>query len=240
MSENAALLPKAFAALQFSHLASAVGLKVFEVVARLAKRESVTHVESQGGVRRERFDVVRSEVAPLGVTALLAGVEISAEHSVSPLEIFGSSSVIQSPLSAAVTERVMLLSTGTADANHSTNLCSRLGSVPHAFTARRNSYSRLSHLLKRLRGMLLSFERRDASFSAHAHFYPSTVETRTVDSVASSSVLSEAFQRLPFLTARASFVTGANALTEFVNWYASAGSSRLDRAIFRLRHTVPF
>jgi len=67
---------------------------VFQLVARVAKRNAVGHIEAKLRVLSERLDVMSTEITSALVTALLALVAVALEDRGTPLAIKVGASVV--------------------------------------------------------------------------------------------------------------------------------------------------
>jgi hypothetical protein len=104
------LRPKFFATLQFAHVADAVRLEMLEFVTDVAKREAIVDIKSQFWMACKRLDVVGSKITAMAVAAFSTSKMVALKNSITPLAVFGASTIIQVSLLATVGKCVVITS----------------------------------------------------------------------------------------------------------------------------------
>ncbi len=155
------LFPQLFATLQLSHIADAVGLKVFQFVASVAQRFTVVDVVHKFWVGPHRLYVVRAEVAASRVVAgrVLAGVVVSREHRLSPFTVFNRSAKVEISLGFSMLVRRVIHAARGAKPNSLTDFCPSLCCVFYAET-KSLAFFRCTLLCLCLLGVFVAFEKR--------------------------------------------------------------------------------
>jgi len=89
-------------AFQLPHAPDNTRLHVLSLVTRVAKCHSVGHVKSPLWILRKVFNMVRSEIPAFRVAAVLACVPVASKHSIAPMSVFGSPTIIECALCLTV------------------------------------------------------------------------------------------------------------------------------------------
>lgn len=160
------LLPQLLSSLELSNISDAFRLKMLQLMTGVTKRYPVIDIKSQIRIRAKTLNMVRSQVASLGVSALPAGVVVARKHGFTPLLVFWLPSVIQVPLSFAMRECVMRFSTRSSFTDDLTNPLFGLFCVLDARSVRSPALSGFAHLATRLFAHFLAFHWWDECFPA--------------------------------------------------------------------------
>lgn len=150
---------ESFAPFEFPLVANAIRFEVLKFMAWMTKGYSIAYIVSKVWILSKRFYVVRSKVPAFPIVALLTGVIISKKDSVSPSEIFNSSSIVEIALSLSMFIGVVIFSASSSFPSFLTDLLSSFSGVMFSRTVTRSFLSRLTHLIPRLFAHLFTFHR---------------------------------------------------------------------------------
>jgi hypothetical protein len=136
------------------------------------KSNAVVNDEAQIRKSGIRLDVVCLEVSALIIAAMLTGVSIACIDSIAPLLVLSTAPIFPITLTLSMTIGIMLLAARCAFTCDLANLAPRFLSVTFPRAVTDALFSRLAHFLASVDRVLLSFERRGATFGKFALWYP--------------------------------------------------------------------
>ena len=155
------LLPKSFAALQFSLIANATWRVVFQLMTSVAKSGPVGNIKPEFRMLSKRLDVVGAEIATTIIPASLAGVIVLCKNSIAPILVLCFSTVAFVSLCMTIFVGVMIFTAGGAFTGDLPDFLTRFWRVFLSNSITWAVLSSLTHFLTRLFAHPLSFHGRD-------------------------------------------------------------------------------
>jgi hypothetical protein len=140
------LAPELLAAFQLPKISDAVRLKMSQLVALVAERHSVIDGKRQLWKICHLLEVVCPKISASFIPAVLTGVSVSRENSLSPLSVFRQATKIIGTLKSAVAERIMGFTARRPLSRNLANSRSRFWGVHLPKPVGRSRFCSLTHL----------------------------------------------------------------------------------------------